>query len=62
MALNKDDMKNDLVALLVTGVNPPLTQEQINSMTVTLEKIAIATTNQIKRGKARNGTALYDIE
>ncbi len=49
MALNSNDLKNDLVAAIVAS-DSTLTQAQIDKMTIIFEKFAIAITDQIKRG------------
>jgi hypothetical protein len=49
MALNSNDLKNDLVAAIVAA-DSTLTQPQIDKMVLIFEKMAIAITDQIKRG------------
>lgn len=60
MALNSDDMKNDLVAAIVAN-DSSLTQEQITKMTEFIEKISIATTEQIKRGTVTISSSTYNV-
>ena len=61
MALDKDALKNELVALIITN-DASLKQEQIDKMTEVFDKIAIAVTNQIATGQITvTGDGTYNI-
>jgi hypothetical protein len=61
MALVKDDLKDEMVALIVNA-DPTLTPVQIAQMGVSLNNIATAVHNHILRATVLVGNTTYNVQ
>lgn len=61
MALDKQDLTDDLVALIVAN-DPTLTADQVTKLNEVMAKLAEAITNQILRGRVVvSGPGTYPV-